>query len=429
MRPEALEEILDEGEVEAVGSLDAVAPPGDEVFETGEHRLFPHHRPQHPEGPAGALVRHDAVAWPRPVDAVDRPFVVGAAAEDIALLPAAAKGLSLLLPELMMDEHQRRKLGEPLGDDVAAGPLAGRDDVAPPLVPRLVGDNVEGGVDLSLLAARGQIGHFERLGEIANVLREGDVARKALGIAGEPGELGDAEVRPGIFDEPSAVLFPRRIERPHHRRHVVLGARMKIDGRSSARRRLERSADDVEKPHRVFGLPDDATTALPDLLVHGLDAAAVHDPARRPLDRQLHVARPGGPEGGIDAGLPVVERVFLGVAPVLVVDADGVDESRHGEEARAKAREDDATGKDKLSGPPRELRPPVGKAAVEPESDADALPRRQWLRRRDDIQPAAVLDRRGRLIFLRRIDRLVVDRPVGGLLEVGADGEGDLPHR
>ena len=125
----------------------------------------------------------------------------------------------------------------------------------------------------------------------------------------------------------------------------------------------------------------------------------------------------------------MVERVFLGVAPVLVVDADGVDESRHGEEARAKAREDDATGKDKLSGPPRELRPPVGKAAVEPESDADALPRRQRTRRRDDIQPAAVLDRRGRLILLRGIDWLVVDRPVEGLLEVGADGEGDLPHR
>ena len=48
----------------------------------------------------------------------------------------------------LFDEEDRGEMGRAFGEDVAARSLAGRQDVAPPLVRRLVGGDLEGGVNL-----------------------------------------------------------------------------------------------------------------------------------------------------------------------------------------------------------------------------------------------------------------------------------------
>ena len=77
-----------------------------------------------------------------------------------------------------------REVRHALGEDVPAGAFAGHEDVAPPLVRRLVGGDHERGVGVVLLGARQE----------ADVLRERDVRGEALGVAGQGRELADLQL-------------------------------------------------------------------------------------------------------------------------------------------------------------------------------------------------------------------------------------------
>ena len=336
-----------------------------------------------------------------------------------------------------MYEHQRAELGKALADDVAAWALARHDDVAPPLVPRLVRDDVERDIERVGFVGlrRGAIIEIpirvfldtERLREVADAFGERNVAGEPLRIARKPWELRHAQVRPRILAKPRSVTLARGGQRLHHRVDIVRRAAREVDARAVALLRVERTADDVEESHGVLRLPHGAPAAirLGRLLLNAHD---IDDPIGRALDRETHVGFPCGTERRIDARLPVVERILARIAAILRVDAHALNEPDDGQEARTEARQHDTRRKQELACTGPRARPSARKLALQLERNGDGLVACERLRWNHHIEPIAVLDRGKRLVALLGIGRDAFDRPIA-CRKVRAHRDRHLRHR
>ncbi len=220
----------------------------DERLHAGQGLLAPHLVQEHPEDPAPLVVSHRRIARSFAGDLDQGPLGVGLTVLAVVGLESLAEIDPGVEPLDLLDEQDRREVGGALREDVAAGPLAGRQDIAPPLVGGLVAVISKAAWISGLLSVK-------KPTPSENVILVG----KPLGVGGEVGKLAQLQLAPGIGEEPLRVIASGGVEALAHLGDVVGMGGVIVDGRSLAALDLPPARDHVEEAHRVVALPDDAS--------------------------------------------------------------------------------------------------------------------------------------------------------------------------
>ena len=413
--PQGLDEILDQREVGAVLELQ------DELPQAFQHPLAAHLFHQHEEDPAAPVVDECGVAGPGTVHLVQRAFPVWIPLLHILALELGHQRAAGFHAPHLLHQHRGRIVGHAFGKHIATRSLAWREDVAPPLVRRLVRhDEIH----------RVRFAFFRLQGQKADRLAEGDVAGEALGIARQTGELGQPQRLPRVGVKPCAVMLAGGIQNLRHALRVegVLSVMENGGFLAPGLHQVGRPTHNVEKTDRFGGFPHGGLAANRGGLWARF-ADTVNGPVFRGGDGHLHAGSPGRPEFGIDPLSVMVVGILPGFRLVLLLQANPVHEADQRHERTIEAGQYHPGRQHKLARTRLGFAPPAGKGALQIKTHPAGGVRREGLCRAHHHQPRPVLDG-GPAIALDRFHRLdfcTIHRPAFHA-QVGAQSQGNRIH-